>query len=173
MNKDWFILSVEKISSLINYYIFLFFVGLVLSLTALLYESYFHCFRVTISLASIVGGFGTALVGSSIFYLRKIYKASINKEMRQPSNEDEKIRELGMYTYFYARPMFAIGFSLLIHISLKSGVNIVTVKETQLEIGFIYLSMFLSFFAGFASGDILTYIETKSSEWATKTFKNS
>lgn len=172
MSKEWFILSMQKIKRLIRYYIFLFFFGLAFVLFSLLNENFTHLFSLSISLISIIGGFGTALTGSSIFYLRKLYKASINKEMTPPKNEDEKIRELGIYAYYYLRPLFAIGFSILIHIALKSGVQIITVKETMLDEGFIYLTMFLSFFAGTASGDILTYIESKSAEWVTKTFKH-
>ena len=126
----------------------------------------------SISLISIIGGFGTALIGSSIFYLRKLYKSSINNEISSPTNEDEKIKELGARTYYYLRPLFAIGFSILIHIALKSSVHIITVKETRLDEGFIYLTMFLSFFAGFAAGDLITYIEGKSVEWVTNTFKH-
>jgi hypothetical protein len=172
MTKDWFILSRQKIKFLLGYYIILFIIGLILTLFALLQESIQMPFTMTISLISVIGGFGTALIGSSTFYLRKIYKASINKEMSSPTNEDERVRELGIFAYYFLRPLFAIGFSILIHIALKSSVHIITVKETRLDEGFIYLTLFLSFFAGFAAGDLITYIEEKSAEWVTKTFKH-
>lgn len=145
---------------------------MILTLFALLQESMQIPFVMTISVISVIGGFGTALIGSSTFYLRKIYKASINKEMKSPTNEDEKVRELGIFAYYYLRPLFAIGFSILIHIALKSSVHIITVKETRLDEGFVYLTLFSSFFAGFAAGDLITYIEEKSVEWVTKTFKH-
>ena len=172
MTKDWFILSRQKIKFLLGYYIILFIIGLILTLFALLQESIQMPFTMTISLISVIGGFGTALIGSSTFYLRKIYKASINKEMSSPTNEDERVRELGIFAYYFLRPLFAIGFSILIHIALKSSVHLITVKETRLDEGFIYLTLFLSFFAGFAAGDLITYIEEKSAEWVTKTFKH-
>lgn len=172
MTKEWFLLSRKKIKCLIWYYLILFFVGLALTLFSLLYESFSLPVELTISMISIIGGFGTALLGSSIFYLRKLYKASINKEMTTPTSEDEKIRELGVYTYYFLRPIFALGFSILIHIALKASVHIITVKETRLTEGFVYLMMFLSFFAGFAAGDLITYFESRGAEWVTKTFKN-
>lgn len=172
MPKEWFRLSRKKIKFLFGYFIVLFFIGLGLTIVSLLYESISLPFELSISMVSITGGFGTALIGSSIFYLRKLYKASINNEMTTPANEDERIRELGIYTYYLLRPIFALGFSLLIHITLKSGVHIITVKETRLGENFIYLTMFLSFFAGFAAGDLITYIQAKSGEWVTKTFNH-
>lgn len=172
MQKEWLILSRQKIKWLIGYYIILFFFGIGLTIFSLLYENITLPFVMSISLISIIGGFGTALIGSSIFYLRKLYKACINKEMSSPTNEDEKLRELGVCAYYYLRPLFAIGFSILIHVALKSSVHIITVKETRLDEGFIYLTMFLSFFAGFAAGDLITYIEDKSVELVTKTFKH-
>lgn len=171
MSKDWFILSRQKIKWLIGYYIILFILGIILTLFALLYESFQIQLKMNISLISIIGGFGTALFGSSTFYLRKLYKASINKEMSSPTNEDERIKELGIYAYYFLRPLFAIGFSILIHIVLKSSVQIITVKETLLDDGFIYLVMFFSFFGGFAAGDFLTYIEIQSDNIAKKLFK--
>ena len=92
--------------------------------------------------------------------------------MSIPVNDDHEIREIGVYFYFFLRPLFALAFSILIHVALKSSVNIITVKETILDEGFIYLNMFLSFFAGFAAGDLLTYIEKISKELVTKTIKH-
>ena len=52
--------------------------------------------------------------------------------------------------------------SILIHISLKSSVNFITVKEAIIDNGFIYLNMLLSFIGGFATGSMITFIEEKS-----------
>lgn len=172
MNKEWLRLSRRKIKFLIGYFLILFFIGLGLTISALIYEIIPTPFELTISLVSIIGGLGTALMGSSIFYLRKLYKSSINKEMTSPLDEDDRIRELGIYAYYYLRPVFALGFSIMIHIALKSSVHIIAVKETRLSENFIYLMMFLSFFAGFGAGDLLTFIEEKSREWVTKSFKH-
>lgn len=172
MQTNWFYLSKDKIKCLLTYFIFLNIVGLALTLFALIFESIKVPFTLAISEIAIIGGFGTALIGSSVFYMRKLYKSSINKEMEIPTTDEQKIRELGIFSYYLLRPLFALGFSLLIHITLKSSVHIITVKETMLDEGFIYLSMFLSFFSGFAAGDLITYIESKSEEWITKTFKH-
>ncbi len=172
MQTNWFFLSREKIKCLLTYFILLNVIGITLTLFALIYESVNLPFTLTVSIIAIIGGFGTALIGSSVFYMRKLYKSSINKEMEIPTTDKHKIRELGIFSYYLLRPLFALGFSLLIHITLKSSVHIITVKETRLDEGFLYLSMFLSFFSGFAAGDLITYIESKSEEWITKTFKH-
>lgn len=155
----WYKLSNQKYNNLQFYFYILILVGIVLVVIALVYESYFQ--SLTLTTVAIIGGIGSALIGSSVYYTRKLYKAAINLTFKPPINTDDKMRELGILSYYYLRPLFSICFALLIHISIKSGVTIITVEETILDKGFIYVILFLSFFAGFGSGDILTLLESK------------
>jgi len=163
-------LSKKKIRFLVAYYIFLLLIGILISVIALLYESIKIDEKIlNVSAAAIVGGIGSSLIGSSVFYLRKIYKSCINFLIKEPSdNEEDSKHDLGLFLYYFLRPFFSIAFSVFIHISLKASVSIITVKESRMDEGFIYLVMFLSFFGGFASGDLLTVFEQKGSEIASK-----
>lgn len=170
MPQKSFILSKIKTRNLIVYYFILLVIGIIISSFALLHESIKWTNQLTISTIAILGGFGSALLGSTIFYLRKLYKASLNNELSNPQNEADYFKQLGIFSYYFFRPVFSLVFSLLIHIVLKSSVHIVTVNETKLGEGFIYLLMFLSFFGGFASGDLLDFIDLKRKTWITKPF---
>ncbi len=170
MKKRWLKLSRRNIYGLIVYYIVLLLIGFALTLITLLNETFETIDNSKITLLAILAGFGTALLGSTMFYLRKIYKSCINAEMENPNSEEDKIRQIGILSYYYLRPLFALLFSLIFHIALKESVNLVTLNETSLNYTFIYLMAFVSFFAGFASGDLITYFEAKSAEISKKAF---
>lgn len=167
--KEWYKLSNKKLKYLFRYYIILFFIGIVISALSLLFETIDIDFSVTG--IALLGGSGCALIGSTIFYLRKLYKSCINIEFTEPNDDNDFKREIGVYYYYYLRPYFSIGFSIFIHITLKASVAIISVKESVLSEGFIYLVMFLSFFGGFASGDLLTLIESKSKDIVSRIVK--
>jgi len=167
---NWNKLSMKKLKCLFIYFITIFVIGLITSIFSLLYETL--KIKLSITLVSIIGGFGCSLIGCSIFYLRKLYKQSINIKFESPETEEDLLREIGVYYYYFLRPFFALGFSILIHIVLKSSIKIVTLKEAILSSGFIYLSMFFSFFGGFACGDLLTYIESLKTKIVQNIFKD-
>jgi len=161
---EWFKLSTGNLRFLFIYYILTLVAGLAISIFAL------FCPHLPINIAfrSMIGGFGMSLVGSTVFYLRKLYKSSIKKYVSIPQTDDEKIRAVGVFVYFFLRPWFAIVFSLLILVILKSSIHSVTTKETQFNEGLIYLMMIISFFVGFAAGDVIIYLESKAKDIATR-----
>ena len=171
MPKDWFKLSKQKIKELLIFYIIVLVIGLIISIAAIVYESIEPNFLLPISTISIIGSIGTSLCGSAIFYLRKLYRSCINLDIEEPVSDKDKIREIGVWAYLFLRPFFAVVFSILIIIALKGGVLIITVTEVRLNEGFIYLTMLLSFFAGFSSGDLIDYFEDKGKDFAEKAFK--
>ena len=162
MNKMIYKLSKTKLWIIFVYFVLLFFLGVVSTILALSFESCNLLEKTSITAIAILGGFGSAMLGNTTYYIRKLYKACIQNVVEKPTNENEEVNELGNFFYFITRPLFAIGFSLLIHISLKSSVNFITVREAILDNGFIYLNMLLSFIGGFATGNMITFIEEKS-----------
>lgn len=92
-------------------------------ITTSLYESINFLHTTSITKIAIIGGLSSALIGNTIFYIRKLYKFCINDRFEPPNGERERFNQLGISLYFLARPLFAIAFSSLIHIILKSGVN--------------------------------------------------
>lgn len=165
--QNWFKLTIGNLKGLYFYYTLLLLIGLAVTVTVILYESLLN--KLNISEISILGGIGTALLGSSIFYLRKLYKASINNLMSDPIDNNDRKRQLGVLFYYYLRPLFAIIFSILFHLSLKGSVAIISISEVILDSGMIYLTLIVSFFLGFAAGDMITKIEIYSKSVVDKT----
>jgi hypothetical protein len=108
---------------------------------------------------AVVGSFGISALGSAVFYSRKLYKHSIRPDISAPVSAEEKIRQVGIFMYFFLRPLFGLCFAFLIVLFLKVSIAIVAVRDDTLNNGFIYLTMLLSFFAGFSAGDILAVLE--------------
>lgn len=151
-------LSHKTIVLLFIFYAIFINMGLALSILALLHEYTFIC-NYPILLKAIIGSSGITIVGSSIFYSRKLYKHSIKPDISFPTSEVDRLKQTGIFMYFALRPLFALCFSFLIILGFKVSILIISVKDESLNAGFIYLSMFLSFFAGFSAGDILVVLE--------------
>jgi hypothetical protein len=155
---EWFKLSYRSIVILFVIYCGFILIGLALSIVVVLHE-YSFVNPYPILMKAVLGSFGISLVGSSLFYSRKLYKASIGQQVSQPQPSDDSLRQLGVFMYFLLRPIFALCFAFLIILFFKVSLLIVAVKDQTFSDGFIYLSMFMSFFAGFSSGDILQVLE--------------
>ncbi len=169
MEENYFILSRKKIKCLFWYFVLLLLLGIGFSIIGLKHDHFFKEFSITSK--SLIGGIGTALMGATIFYLRKLYKSSIKNILSEPSDDDDKTKELGLFAYYLLRPLFAMVFSVVFHIGLKASVSFVTVTETNLSEGMIYLTMIVSFFLGFAAGDLINKIEDYSKEIVDRTIK--
>ncbi|PKL77360.1 MAG: hypothetical protein CVV25_14670 [Ignavibacteriae bacterium HGW-Ignavibacteriae-4] len=167
MNEDWFQLTKGNIYFLFFYNLFFLFVGIILSLAVLADLSLVECY--TITSKAIIGGIGFSLIGSTIYYSRKLYKSCINDLIKQPDSKNNNY-SLGVLFYFTLRPIFAIAFSILTILLIKGSVNIVTVHETRLNESFIYLSLALSFFSGFSAGKYLTGLDSKGGDLIEKLF---
>ena len=157
MKEEWFRLSKGNIYFLFFYNLFFLLLGIFLSILILSNLSLVHDYSIT--LKAIIGSIGFSLIGSTIYYSRKLYKSCIKDLISEPNNNDNLT--LGVLFYFILRPIFAVAFSLLTILLIKCSVNVVTVKETQLNEGFIYLSLVLSFFSGLSAGKYITGLENK------------
>lgn len=160
MEENYFILSRGKIKCLFWYFAVLLIVGIGLSILS--WNHNYFIKELNITIISLIGGAGTALMGATIFYLRKLYKSSIKNILSEPTDDKDKTKELGLFAYYLLRPIFAISFSIIFQIGLKASVSIVTVTETNLAEGMIYLTMITSFFIGFAAGDVISKLEDYS-----------
>ncbi len=169
--KNWFKFSSKRAFGIFIYYSILFSFSMFFAITGILNESFLT--KLTITQKSIISGASFAVLGAVIFYSKKIYKACINLDFDIAKSEEDKIREFGITVYFILRPLFSIIFSLLLIISLKLGCKIVTINETILNQGFLYISSFLSFFVGYSSGDVLDIFGDNSKTLMNKIFNKN
>lgn len=166
-----FKLSIKKIKIFRTYFIVILIFGIIINLAVIFIDLIVCDFKPSITLLAVIGGIGTACCGSTIFYLRKLYKYCISNYFEDPQNQDEEKMELGIYLYYLLRPIFSVIFSILIFIGMKSSILVIVAKDVKIENGIIYINMFLSFFAGFASGDFITYLDKKGKNIFKKTFR--
>jgi hypothetical protein len=107
---------------------------------------------------SIITASLTSILGATIFYVRKLYKACINLDTVKPQNENDFTREIGVFFYFFLRPIFSFVLSLIILLILKSGIAVLATSN-ELTKNFFYLSIIICFFIGYSSGDLIDKFE--------------
>lgn len=163
MEEQWFKLSIKAIIFLFAYLVLLLIVGAYIAFTILWNEANSLRFLPVLTNA-LIGSIGFSLVGSCVFYIRKLYKACINKDVKSPKETDEVLQQVGVFMYFFMRPIYAVIFSFIVVMSYKEMVLLVVVPEARLNDAFIYTSMLMSFFAGFAAGDVVTALTKVAKE---------
>jgi hypothetical protein len=100
----------------------------------------------------------SGLLGSSIFYTRKLYKDCFTED--KISQEEDTLKRIATIVYFITRPFFAAAFSIMIIIGLKAGFIIISTSENEINMdNFIYVSVFLSFIGGFRVGKLIIRFE--------------
>ena len=100
----------------------------------------------------------SALLSSSIYYVRKLYKSCFIED--KVSFEQDFLKQFASIVYFITRPFFAVAFSILIIFGIKGGFIIISSSPNSLDTNnFIYTCSFLSFIAGFRTGSIITKLE--------------
>lgn len=169
MEKNFFVLSKNRIGFLFGYFGVLLFVGIVSSIFCLTQS--IICPELELTIVALIGAIGMTLMGSTIFYLRKLYKSSIKNRLAAPENESDKIREIGLFTYYLLRPIFTVSFSILFFVILKASISMVILEDANYSFGLVYLMMVTSFFIGFAAGDMISKLENYSKEFIDKTVK--
>ena len=107
-------------------------------------------------LAAICGG----VVGSSIYYLRKLYKI-MHLPKPQKIGQNDEMRALGYAIYFFARPLFAAAFGFISVVALQAGHKFISQSPDLKEVNFLYACSTLGFLVGFSCGKVINYLETK------------
>ena len=151
-------LTNEWITSLFAYYFIVLVGGVVLSVLSLLPEIAYKHHPSVLHLA-VMGAIGMSSNGAAIFYIRKLYKLCFADNLDLSREKNIYARRLGTIVYFVGRPLFSIGFSILVVIGLRSGFLLIAEGPVELKIGFVYMSMFFSFFVGFLSGRFVKQLE--------------
>lgn len=173
MNKknEWFKLNKGNRTFLFVYMSILLFVSTTLAIIIVLLKDEIIK-QLNIEKVAILSCLIFSLLGSSIFYIRKLYKACINLDIVETNCDEDKIRQTGIIFYFFLRPIFSIGLGLLLFLSFKIGVSTM-VKTPELNDGFVYSCMFFSFFIGYSSGDVIDKLEKVGKDIVQKSFDSN
>ena len=158
-NEDnWMEISEKAVLRVFIYYCFVLVAGLIGSTWAIYVN---HCAedRSEKIVVAIVGSLSMAAVGSAIFYIRKLYKALIQGKISKIVKN--KLRSIGTIIYLIIRPIFSLGFSILVVVGVNAGMLSMVDQNIELNEGFVNVCMFISFFCGFSSGNFIKSLEKR------------
>jgi hypothetical protein len=164
-------LSARWTTFLFFYYFVVLVLGVGLAIFALLPDLWYAEQPSVLHLA-LMGSVGMASNGAAIFYIRKLYKLCFSPYLSLSNGPEQYIRRLGTIVYFVGRPLFSVGFSLLVVIGIRSGFMLTTNGPVELNTGFVYMSMFFSFFAGFLSGRFVKQLEQSGERFVKKVLES-
>jgi len=166
---EWFRLTKQRAGFIL---LFLFFVMIMSAgLTASLLITEINPFKgLSLISLSVIGGLAASLLGSSIYYSRKLYKACINQDMLIPQNDNDSIRQLGITYYYLLRPLYSACLSLIATIALRSGAEFIT-SNGSINEKFPYLTMLICFFVGYSSSDLIDDLEVRGKRVVTGIIK--
>lgn len=169
----WITLSSNAVMGLFVYYSIILIVCLSISVSIFVCSSKIHGIIPDEFTIALIGSLATSGIGSSIYYIRKLYKACIQKIILSPTAQDsDTLQHLGTKFYFVIRPVFSFGFAILLVTGINIGVFAVSNDPPDFSNGFTKVCMFMSFFAGFSGGHFLRLLEKKGSELLSLAFKS-
>jgi hypothetical protein len=110
---------------------------------------------------AIISVIAASISGSTIFYSRKLYKASINSSYEFIADNKISPARVGTFFFFVLRPIFGAVFSIVVYALWRASVHASTSGgDTPKE--FIFIVIPIGFFAGFSAGRLLEQFEEKS-----------
>ena len=103
---------------------------------------------------SFYGSISVSGMTSSIQYIKKLYKACITN--RIDILDADEIKRIGNFSYFFFRPFFACGFSIIMVCAALSGMFIVTGSlDYILNEKFVYMCVIMASFLGYSIGKLM------------------
>lgn len=106
-----------------------------------------------------------SVLGSSIYYLRKLYKNAINHHYIVPNEEEfNQQNEAGTLIYYISRPLFSIGFVLIFYLLIKGQIVFVVTDPVINLVNFGNFMFLSSFFIGFSTGKFIERVLSLSSK---------
>ncbi len=103
----------------------------------------------------------SAACGSTIYYSRKLYKASINGDYKFVADDGTGVARVGTIAFFVLRPMFGIILSLISYCLWKASINVAVANPSE-KSNFIYIVTLIGFFSGFSVGRLIEQFQEKN-----------
>lgn len=150
-------LSPKGLFSIVIYYVVLFLFAMIL-FGMVIYWEYENKILGDMSL-SIIGSASASLLGSVIYYIRKIYLIGIFNSIKS-LEQITKVEKIGTILYFFIRPLFSMVMSVVIIIGLSVGIFSFLTSAGTLNSNFINFSMVISFFLGISNGTLMDKLNT-------------
>jgi hypothetical protein len=159
---EWFRLGKKPAQFILVYLLLIGLISIVLLVSMLIKET--NPFpQIEVFSTSIIYSIAASLIGSSIYYSRKMYKACINLDMIKPNGDGDEIREIGVIYYYISRPLYSACLGVIACVALRSGTELIT-KDGAINNNFPYLILIVAFFVGYSSADFIDSLEAKGKQ---------
>ncbi len=153
--EKWIILSRKEVKHIFVYY-FIIFVASLIAVGA------FICYcisRTPVNIAILLPfAFVCGLLGSTFYYIRKLYKSCIQLIIDTKNSEDS-IVALGAKVYFYFRPIMGATLAALIILGIYGGFFFLQDKPAIDTEKFYIFSVIIAFVVGFSNGSIIDKLD--------------
>lgn len=164
--EKWIKLSKKEVKHIFIYYFAIFILSLII-VGVIIYR--------LINLATdnlgllLVFAFVCGLLGSTFYYIRKLYKSCIQLIVDTESASDT-VRALGAKVYFYFRPIMGATLAALIILGIYGGFFFLQDQPTINTEKFYIFTAVVSFVVGFSNGNIIVQLD-KSKDKIAKMIK--
>lgn len=153
--EKWVDMTKNEIKHIFVYYIVLYIISLLVS----------GCFIFLLSgqnelslVKLLVFSFLCGLLGSTFYYIRKLYKSCIQL-LISPFDEKDNIRSLGVKIYFYFRPIMGATLAAIIVLGIYGGFFFLQDNASINAEKFYIFASVLSFMIGFSNGKIIIQLD--------------
>jgi hypothetical protein len=110
----------------------------------------------------------TALGSSSMAYMRKLYKASMDGRIVARDNVNI-VQNIGTMAYFWSRPVFASLLALAALVAALAGaITLVPPEQMQPQQSMLHFSLLVGLVVGFATGRAITELDSVSVQMISK-----
>lgn len=145
-------LSLNSVYLIMVYYVVLFIIGLFLFAMTVYFE-YFKIDAIPNTALAIIGGSSASILGSTIYYIRKLYLICIHNSFMN-ADECRGTRKFGTIIYFVIRPWFAVVICVLIILGISVGIFAFFITDGTLSPTFVDFVMVIAFFLGISNGQL-------------------
>lgn len=155
--SKWIKLSPSEVKHIFIYYIISFFLSLAACIGLISRQS--PASLSMTNLASLIfSSFCFGLLGSTFYYIRKLYKSCIQLLVDTMDN-DVSLISLGAKIYFYMRPIMGATLAIIIILGIYGGFFFLQDQPSINGEKFYIFSAIFSFIVGFSNGKIIVKLD--------------
>lgn len=161
--EKWIKLSYKEVK-----HIFLYYIGVLLFSILLcgwsLYKQFPHIGNDIVVYKLMIIALGFGLLGSSLYYIRKLYKSCI--QLLVEESNDASILKIGAKMYFYLRPLIGAIVAALVILGVYGGFFVLQDRPPINTEKFYVFSALFSALVGFSNGKIIVRLDSSMGEIA-------
>lgn len=160
--EKWIKLSITEVKHIFTYYFILFFMSFIGA-------GIMICFFIDIIEKQLgvllIFSFFCGMIGSTFYYIRKLYKSCIQLLVDSKDNADS-IMAVGAKVYFYFRPIMGATLAVFIILGIYGGFLILQNNPEINSEKFFIFSAIISFIIGFSNGSIIVKLDNSKDKIA-------